>query len=52
VGELVGVDDRVDVGDLPVGDVEGDDADESLLGVEVERSGAAVDLDGAPGYAG
>src|SRR5215208_5693078 len=52
VGQLVGVDDRVDARDLAPGDVERHDADQALLRVEEERSRVAVDFDGAYGDAG
>src|SRR5215207_10368851 len=51
VGQLVGVDDRVDACDLTAGDVERHHGDQPLLCIEVERSWAAVDLDGARRYA-
>src|SRR5262245_64030175 len=46
VSQLVGVDDPADAPDLTTGDVERTHADQPLLGVEKERSGIAVDLDG------
>src|SRR3954452_619219 len=45
VGELVGVDDRVDARDLAVGDLERQHGDQPLVSVEIERPGTAVDLD-------
>jgi hypothetical protein len=47
VRELVQVDDRADAGDLIAGDIEHHHADHPLPCVEIERSRAAVDLDGA-----
>jgi hypothetical protein len=47
VGQLVGVDDRVDDLDLAASDLERQDSDQPLRCVEVERSWAAVDLDGS-----
>jgi hypothetical protein len=40
VGELVGVEDRVDAVDLAAGDLERNDGDQPLLRVETDRSGA------------
>src|SRR5262249_21817148 len=47
VGQLVGVDDRADAGDLAAGDLEPHHREQPLLRVEIERTGAAVDLDRA-----
>ena len=49
--ELVGVDNRANAPDLTARDVERHHADQSLLCVEIERSRAAVDLDGAQRHA-
>src|SRR5262249_48995909 len=46
-GQLVGVDDRADAGDLAAGDLDRHHGDQPLLRVEPERSRAAVDLDRA-----
>src|SRR5215204_2853264 len=45
--QLVGVDDRVDAGDLTAGDLERDHGDQPLLCVKEERARVTVDLDGA-----
>src|SRR5262249_31090208 len=45
--QLVGVDDRADACDLTAGDLECHHGDQPLLCVEIERSRATVDLDGA-----
>src|SRR5215208_2536262 len=46
VPQLVGVDDRPDRLDLPVGDVDREDGDQPALRVEQQRAGLAVDLGG------
>jgi hypothetical protein len=46
VRQFVGVDDRADACDLTAGDIERRHADQPLQCVEIERSRAAVDLDG------
>jgi hypothetical protein len=45
VGELVGVDDRVDAVDLTAGDVERDPGDQPLSCVEIERTVAVRTTD-------
>src|SRR5262249_32960057 len=50
-GGVVGGEDRVDAGDLTAGDLERHHGDQPALWVEIERSRAAVDLDGAQRHA-
>jgi len=45
VRQLVGVEDRIDAGDLTASDIERHHRDQPLLCVEKERPRATVDLD-------